>query len=136
MPRTKSDSFKRNVKFYNENFDLDTKVAEGKLPSFSSYAEALQALGNDENAAKEAIESAVRAKLIADAVAKVSGGMEEKYIMAFIKPMRNMTPFDKIEKETEQTAAILAQVKTVPFLLEGLKSYCKNRAEEGDESED
>jgi hypothetical protein len=136
MARTKSDSFKRNVKFYDENFDRKTTPVEGKIVSYKTYQEALAAFGNDEAKVLDALNEVSRQKQIADAVSKVSGGMEEKYIMAFIRPMRSVAPFSEIEKDSEQTAAILAQVKQVPFLLESLKSYCANKAAEGDSDDD
>lgn len=151
MARTKSDSFKRNVKFYDENFDRKTTPVEGKIVSYKTYQEALAAFGNDEAKVLDALNEVSRQKQIADAVSKITGGMEERYIMAYIKPQRDTSMFaaDKIhpdgkpigtDKKGEvdfdrQTEAILAKVKEVEFLFESLKSYCVNKSAEGDEAE-
>lgn len=129
MPRTKSDTFNRKVKFYDENFDLKETPVTGKLPEYKTYQEAFNAIGSEENVLN-ALNSYLRAKTIQDAISQVSGGMEERYIMAFIKPFRLSDEFKDIEKDSEQTAAILAKVKTIPFLMDQLKSYCKNKAAE------
>jgi hypothetical protein len=133
MARQKSDSFKRTVPFYDDNFDLQTKTVEGKIVTAKSLTEAKELFGNDDAKVLDALNSQLRENQISLAMNAASGGMEERFIMGFIKPMRSMVPFNTIEDEKAQTKAILEQVKTVPFLLEGLKSYCKIRSTEGDE---
>ena len=98
-------------------------------------AECRELLGNDSDKIKDALNTVLRENQISLAMNAASGGMEERFIMGFIKPMRSMAPFNVIEDEKAQTSAILAQVKTVPFLLEGLKSYCLIRSTEGEETE-
>lgn len=132
MARQKTDGFKRTVKFYDDNFDLKEKTVEGKIVSAKSFDEAKELFGNDESKILDALNSQLRETQITSAMNAASGGMEERFIMGFIKPMRSMAPFNVIEDEKAQSAAILAQVKTVPFLLEGLKSYCLIRSTEGD----
>lgn len=142
MPRSISNTFKRTVKFYDENFDIKSDTAEGTVTQAKTLDEAKQLFGNDEAAVLKALNSQLRENQISAAVAAKSGGMEERFIMGFIKPMRSMSPFNEMvtdEDDTKQvkaqTKAILDQVKTVPFLLEGLKSYCKIRSTEGEDSE-
>ena len=134
MARTRTDSYKRTVKFYDDNFDLTEKTVEGKIISAKNYAEAKELFGNDDSKILDALNSQLREQQISSAMNAASGGMEERFIMGFIKPMRSMAPFNVIEDEKAQTAAILAQVKTVPFLLDGLKSYCLIRSTEGEDS--
>lgn len=139
MPRQKTDSFKRTVKFYDDNFDEKTSTVEGKIVSAKNFEEAKDLFGNDETKILDALNSQLRETQISAAMNAASGGMEERFIMGFIKPMRSMSPFNEMVTDEDdnkqikaQTKAILAQVKTVPFLLEGLKSYCKIRSTEGD----
>ncbi len=141
MPRTKSNDFTRTVKFFNDSFDLEEKSVSGAVTVFATYEEALQAYGIEK--ALEAINNDSRAKQIEAKIAAETKGLEERFILAFIKPMRQMAPFSAMaatqkEKPTadevkEQTKGILDQVKAVPFLLDGLMSFCANRAAEGDE---
>lgn len=132
MARTKTDSFKRTVKFLDSNFDEKSEVVEGKIVSAANLEEAKQLFGNDDQKVLDALNSQLRENQIQAAMQTATGGIEIRFVMGFIKPLRSVAPFNEIEKESEQTAAILAQVKQVPFLLEGLKSYCKIRSEEGD----
>ncbi len=131
MPRVKSNDFTRTVKFYNDEFKLIEEPVTGTVTTFPTYEEAFNAVGQEK--ALEAINQVSRQAQIDAKVAEKTGGIEERYVMAFIKPYRLMAPFDAIKDEKEQTTKILEQVRSVPFLLDGLKSYCKNRATEGDE---
>lgn len=135
MPRQKSDSYKRTVKYYDDNFDLKEKTVEGKIVTASTLDEAKELFANDSAKILDALNTVLRENQIALAMNAASGGMEERFIMGFIKPMRSMAPFNLEEDEKKQTSAILAQVKTVPFLLEGLKSYCLIRSTEGEDAE-
>lgn len=129
MARQAGNTFKRKVSFLDENFDEKTDFAEGTIASAKTLVEATSMLG-DETEVLKALNQVLRERQISAAMAAKSGGIEIRYVAGFIKPMRNMEPFNTIESEKEQTKAILAQVKTVPFLLNGLKSYCAIRAKD------
>lgn len=135
MPRVASNTFKRKVKFYDENFDVKEDYASGTVTTASSIDEAKSLFGNDDAAVLKALNTVLKAQQIQNAVDAKTGGMEEKYILGYIKPMRMTEPFNAIESTADQTRAILEQIKAIPFLLNGLKSYCKIRAAEEAEGE-
>lgn len=145
MPRTKSDSFSRKVNVLDENFNFVEKQVEGKFNDPKTYEDAVLAFGGDQGKVLDALVSVLRQKQILAKISEVSGGIEERYVLKFIKPMRSMAPFDNPASvapdgkeigtnkkgdidEGRQTEAILAQIKTIPFLLDGLKDFCKKQA--------
>lgn len=137
MARTKSDSFSRTVKFYNDNFNIVDKKVEGKVFQAQTLEEALNLIG-DADAQLSAVNSFLREKQIVEAMNAATGGMEERFILGFIRPMRSIAPFNTMPSETAEdekkiVAAILEQVKAVPFLLVSLKSYCEIKSKEGSE---
>lgn len=127
MPRSKSDSFNRNVPVYDENFEVKKVNVTGTYNDPETYEEAVKRFDNVD-AVKEALILVLRQKQVQEEINKVTGGIEEADIMAFIKPFRLSDEFKDIEKEADQTKAILSKVKTIEFLFNQLKSYCKNRA--------
>jgi hypothetical protein len=136
MARQKSDSFNRNVKFLDENLTRQTKNVSGKIASASSLDEAKTLFGNDDAAILDALNKVLRDKQIQAAMETVTGGMEEKHVLSFIKGFRTMPDFAGIEKEMDQTDAILAKIKSEPFVLAALKAHCAAKAAEGEDSED
>ena len=62
-------------------------------------------------------------------------GPSTDVIMAFIKQFRQLDEFSKIENRSEQTKAILTQVKAVPFLLNGLNQMIAKAAQEEEEED-
>jgi len=139
MARTKSDSFNRTITIINDSFETVDLPVSGKIVSPSTIDEARAMLGNDDAIILDALATILRQKQIDAKLAAArdaAGGMEEKYVMAFIKPMRSTEPFNTIESDKAQTAAILEQVKAIPFLLGQLKSYCKVKSAEGNDSDE
>lgn len=137
MARQKSDSFNRNVSVYDENFEVKKVNVTGTYDDPETYEDAVKKFP-DVEAVKEALIVFLRQKRVQEEISKVTGGIEEADIMSFIKPFRLSDEFKDLA-EKAQTEAILAKVKTIPFLMEQLKSYCKNKAAEraagADESE-
>lgn len=137
MPRKASNDFKRNVKVLDENFDSKTIEVAGTFNPADSYEKALEMFGNDQGKILDALNSVLKAQAIqAQVEAKTAGAFDERFVMKFIKTFRSVPPFNAIEKESEQTKAILEQIKTVPFLLQSLKDFVKAQAEEGDSEEE
>lgn len=153
MPRTKATSFERNVEILDKDFNFVTEKVSGEFnPAPKSFADAVAAFGSEQKAL-DALDSVLRAKQILKKITEKSGGIEVRYVLKFIKPYRQMAPFDNpttlcpdgkeigMNKkgddidEGRQTSAILAQVKTIPFLLDGLKDFCAKQALAEEEGE-
>lgn len=141
---TEADSTTANAAIEKEYsyFDLESLEEKSEKVSISfvpatSYKEAVERLGNDEAKLTAALNAQLRSDALSAAEASVkSKGARRAVVFAFIKPMRAMKPFDAIEDRKKQTAAILEQVKTVPFLLEGLKSLAAKDTGTGDEGDE
>ena len=136
MARTKSDTFKRTVPYFDDEFRLQKAIVEGPVPSAATYQEAVALFGNDSAAILDALNAALREKAIRDAVANATKGMEEKHIMKFIKTFRQIPPHNGIENVDEQTKSILSFVRSIPELLTSLKEYCKAQSESAEEDEE
>jgi len=124
------------VKVLDENFDSKTIEVKGTFVPAVDYAGALTAFGNDEAKIVDALNSVLKAEAIqAQIDSATAGSFDEAPVMKFIKTFRSVPPYSEIEKESDQTKAILAKIKEEPFLFASLKAFVEASKADGSESD-
>jgi len=124
MPKGRklTGSFSRKVKYFDENFDIKIAVAEGSINLATNLSEAHSLLGADEKEIVRAINLYAKGKAIDTAIEGQRGqGLDEKVVMKFIRPFREVPPYDEMEPK-DATVALIKQVKDTPFMLNAIRA--------------
>ena len=120
-----SPSFSRTVKFYDADFNLQEKKIEDKIVPAKTLQEAYN-LGLSQEEMILALNNACKLKLIEEKTeATIGDGISESTLNKFIESYRAVSRFAKITDKKEQTAAIIAKVKSDPDLIEMLRADTK-----------
>jgi hypothetical protein len=121
--RKKSGAFSRTVKYFDENFDIQSTTVSGEISLAANMAEASALLGGDETKIVDAINDYAKTAEIARKVEEAQGqGLDEKAVMKFLRPFREVPPYSEESSPAEQTKMLLARVKDSPFMLEAIRA--------------
>lgn len=119
--RKLTGAFSRKVKFFDGNFNIQTALAEGEITLATNLSEAHALLGTDEAEIVKAINLYAKAKAIDTAIEGQRGqGLDEKAVMKFLRPFREVPPYDEM-KAADATKALIEQVKNTPFMLDAIR---------------
>lgn len=127
---------KKTYKYFNlDTFEEVKETVEVPFVPAGDFQNAVQRLENNEVKILSALNAYLQRAAFAEARANIATkGASKKIVFDVIRPLRGLSPYDVMPK-AEQTAALLAFVKSTPMLMDSIKASSLKAAEAGEDED-